>query len=142
MSTKDQALAETFFALRRQPHPGVASVGAPAQSPYVVDKGFESQANHTAWWTIYGAQVICPPKRNSRTSWPKPLRRWLAGVRQIVETVNEKLRHTFRLDRERPHVLSGLQARLAAKIALHNFCIWLNEQLGRPRLAFADLVDW
>jgi len=46
------------------------------------------------------------------------------------------------LDRERPHELSGFQARLAAKIALHNFCIWLNEQLGRPRLAFTDLVDW
>jgi len=27
-------------------------------------------------------------------------------------------------------------------MALHNFCIWLNEQLGRPRLAFLDLVDW
>jgi hypothetical protein len=29
---------------------------------------------------------------------------------------------------------------LAAKIALHNFCIWLNVQLGRPGLAFADSV--
>jgi hypothetical protein len=44
-STKDQPLAETFFALRRQPHPGLASVGAPAQSPYVVDKGFEGAAD-------------------------------------------------------------------------------------------------
>jgi hypothetical protein len=141
-STKDQPLAETFFALRRQPHPGVASVGTSARSPYIVDKGFEGQANHAAWWTVYGAQVICPPRRNSKRPWPKPWRRWLAGVRQIVETVYEKLHHTFRLDRERPHDLSGLQARLAAKMALHNFCIWLNEQLGRPRLAFADLVDW
>jgi len=141
-STKDQPLAETFFALRRQPHPGLASVGAPARGPYVVDKGFEGQANQRAWWRSYGAQVICPPKRNSKTPWPKRLRRWLAGVRQIVETVYEKLHHTFRLDRERPHELSGFQARLAAKIALHNFCIWLNEQLGRPRLAFTDLVDW
>ena len=141
-STKDQPLADTFFALRRHPHPGLASVGAPARGPYVVDKGFEGQANQRAWWRGYGAQVICPPKRNSKTPWPKRLRRWLAGVRQIVETVYEKLHHTFRLDRERPHDLSGLQARLAAKIALHNFCIWLNEQLGRPRLAFTDLVDW
>jgi DDE family transposase len=141
-STKDQPLAETFFALRRQPHPGLASVGAPARGPYVVDKGFEGQANQRAWWRSYGAQVICPPKRNSKTPWPKRLRRWLAGVRQMVETVYEKLHHTFRLDRERPHELSGFQARLAAKIALHNFCIWLNEQLGRPRLAFTDLVDW
>ena len=141
-STKDQPLAETFFALRRHPQPGLASVGAPARSPYVVDKGFEGQANLRAWWTTYGAQVICPPRRNSKRPWPKPWRRWLAGVRQIVETVNEKLHHTFRLDRERPHELSGLQARLVAKIALHNFCIWVNDQRGRPRLAFADLVDW
>ena len=141
-STKDQPLAETFFALRRWPQPGLPSVGAPALGPYVVDKGFEGQENHTMWRQTYGAQVICPPKRNSKIPWPKALRRWLAGVRQIVETVYEKLFHTFRLDRERPHELSGFQTRLAAKIALHNFCICLNEQLGRPRLAFTDLVDW
>jgi hypothetical protein len=35
-----------------------------------------------------------------------------------------------------------LRARLAARVALHNFCIWLNERLGRPRLAFADLLGW
>jgi hypothetical protein len=62
-------------------------------------------------------------------------------VRQSVETVYDKLFPTVRLDRERPHDLSGFRARLAAKIALHNFCIWVNEQLGRPRLAFTDLVD-
>ena len=141
-SPKEQPLAETFFALRRSPQPGLASVGGPARSPYGVDKGFEGEANHTAWWTTYGAQVIGPPRRNSKRPWPKPWRRWLAGIRQMVETVKETLHHTFRLDRERPHALSGLQARLAAKIALHNFCIWLNEQLGRSRLAFTDLVDW
>ena len=48
----------------------------------------------------------------------------------MVETVYDKLFHTFRLDRERPHELDGFQARWAAKIALHNFCIWCNEQLG------------
>src|SRR4029453_8350369 len=76
-SPKDQPLAETFFALRRQPHPGLGSGGAPAQSPYIVDKDFEGQVNHRAWWTTYGAQVICPPKRNSKPPWTKPLRRWL-----------------------------------------------------------------
>jgi hypothetical protein len=92
------------------------------------------------WREDYGAVVICAPKRNSRHPWPRPWRRWLAGLRQIVETVNGCLDHTFRLNRERPHALDGFQARLVAKAALHNFCIWLNEQLGRPRLAFADLI--
>jgi hypothetical protein len=141
-STQDQLLADTFFALRRQPHPQLPSVGAPARGPDVVDKGFEGQANQARWWQAYGALGICAPKRNSRTPWPKALRRWLAGVRQVVETVYDKLFHTFRLDRERPHDLSGFWTRLAAKIALHHFCMWLNEHLGRPRLAFADLVDW
>jgi hypothetical protein len=141
-SAKDQPLTATFFALRRHPQPGLPSVDAPACGPYVVDKGFAGQANQQTWWQAYGAQVICPPKRNSRAPWPKRLRRWLAGVRQIVETVYEKLWQTFRLDRERPHDLSGLQARLVAKMVLHNFCIWVNEQLGRPRLACADLVNW
>jgi hypothetical protein len=140
-STNDPPLADTFFALRRPP-PRVPSVGSPAWGPYVVDKGFEGQANQARWGQTYGAEVICPPKRHSQTPWPKALRRWLAGGRQIVETVDDKLFYTFRLDRERPHDLSGFWARLAAKIALHNFCIWLNEQLGRPRLAFTDLVDW
>ena len=32
-STKDQPLAETFFALRRHPHPGLRSVGANSTAP-------------------------------------------------------------------------------------------------------------
>jgi hypothetical protein len=141
-STKAHRLAETFFARRRSPPPGLASVGGPARRPYGVDKGVEGQANHATWWRPYGAHVIGPPRRHSQRPWPQSRRRGLAGVRQSVETVHDQLQHTLRLDRERPQALSGLQARLAAKIALHHFCIGLNEQLGRSRLAFTDLVDW
>jgi hypothetical protein len=86
-STQAHPLAETFFALRRYRPPGLARVGPPACGPYVVDKGFEGRAKPETWWKAYGAQVICPPKRNSQSPGPKRLRRWLAGVRQSVETV-------------------------------------------------------
>ena len=141
-STKDQPLAETFFAVRGAPQPALPSVGAAAQGPYLTDTGFEGQARHQHWQQDYGAVVICAPKRNSSQPWSQYGRRWLAGLRQIVETVNGTLLHVFRWDRERPHALEGFQARLAAKMALHNFCIWLNQQLGRPPLAFADLLAW
>jgi len=141
-STKDQPLAETFLAVRHQPHPRLPSVGAPAQGSYVTDKGFEGTAWHQHWQQAYGAEVIGAPKHNSKRPWSRAWRRWLAGIRQIVETVNGCLHQGFRLNRERPHDLNGFGARLAAKITLHNFCIWFNEQLGRPRLAFADLIDW
>lgn len=141
-STQDQPLAETCCARRRPPPPGLASGGAPACGAYVVAKGFEGHAKQVTWWRAYGAQVLCPPKRHSRAPGPKRLRRWVAGVRQSVETVDEQLWHTFRLDRERPPELSGWQARWAAKMARHNCCMWFNGQLGRPLLAFTDLVDW
>jgi Transposase DDE domain len=141
-SSHDVRMAETFFAVRQTPHPQLPSVGKVGCGVYVTDKGFAGRTNQQRWREIYNAEVIAPPQRNSKTPWSKPWRRWLAGIRQIVETVNDKLHHTFRLQRERPHDWSGLQARLTAKVALHNFCIWFNQQLGRPNLAFADLIDW
>jgi hypothetical protein len=142
-STADQRMAETFFAVRAKPNPRLIGVGSAFFSgPYVVDKGFEGAENHRRWFDHYGAQVICPPKCNAHEVWPKRLRRWVAGIRQIIESVYEKLFNAFGLWEERPHELGGLRARLAARVALHNFCIWLNVQLARPRLAFADLLGW
>ncbi len=143
-STKDQPLAETFFALRSsEAHARLGSVGSAALGPYVADKGFEGEENHQRWLESYGVRIVCPPKGNGRKRrWPKRLRRWAASIRQIIETVYEKLHDTFGLRRERPHDMAGLRTRLAARVALHNFCIWLNEQLGRPRLALADLLGW
>ena len=138
----DNPMAETFFALRHDPDPRLLSVGLAMPRPYVADKGFSGRENRARWHSLYRAQLISPPTRRSRHPWPKSLRRWLASLRQIVETVYDKLHHTWRLARERPHELAGFQARLAAKSALHNFCIWLNQQLDRPNLAFADLIDW
>jgi hypothetical protein len=143
-STAEEPLAETFFAVRATPNPRLLSVGSAFWGTYyVADKGFEGAEDRWRWLECYGAEVIHPPKRNSRKrSWSKRLRRWLAGIRQIVETVYDKLFNTFGLWRERPHEIGGLRARLAARVALHNFCIWLNDRLGRPRLAFADLLGW
>jgi Transposase DDE domain len=142
-STKDQRLAESFLAQRAgllPPWPG-AGRAAPSGT-YVADKGFEGEEWHARWSQVYGARVIVPPKRSVPAAWSPALRRWQAGLRQIVETVHDRLLSTFGLEHERPHALDGLLARLAAKVALHNFCLWLNVHLGRPPLAFADLIDW
>jgi hypothetical protein len=141
-STADQPLAETFFALRANPDPRLISVGGAFSGIYVADKGFEGTENHRRWLECYGAEVVHPPKRNSKKPWSKRLRQWVASLRQIVETVYDKLFNAFGLWRERPHEMGGLRARLAARVALHNFCIWLNDHLGRPRLKFADLMGW
>jgi hypothetical protein len=145
-NAKDQTLAETFFELRATNASLLPSVGNATSEYYVLDKGFEGQLRHQNWHHAYGAKVVCAPKRSRNPlvaqKWPKELRRWLASVRQIIETVNGKLVQTFRLEKERPHDLVGFMARLAAKVALHNFCFWQNVQLGCDSLAFAELIDW
>jgi hypothetical protein len=161
-SAKDQPFAEAFFAARAERRAGrepcveprafsgdprvcLPSAGDPAERVYLADKGFQGRHLHRRWRECYGAEVIAPPQDNqvaAKHPWPKGLRKALAGMRQIVETAIEKLEHAFGLLDERPHCLAGFSARLAARAALHNFCIWINRQLRRPGLAFADLVRW
>jgi hypothetical protein len=139
---KDQPLAEAFFAARATNDPRLATVGHPTGEPYVADSGFIGEARHRLWLDAAGARVLCPPYRSAKRNWPRALRRWLSSLRQVIESVNGKLLLTFRLERDRPHELSGFHARLAAKVALHNFCCSLNRSLGHPLLAFADLLGW
>src|SRR5262249_24288877 len=141
-NTKDQVLAETFLAARKSPQPRLPGVGRPAGEPYQADSGFIGAKRHADWADAYGAHLICPPYRSATNNSPPALRRWLGGLRQILESVNAKLVCCFRLDKDRPHALDGFQARLAAKVALHNACCWLNRHLGRDTLAFATLLGW
>lgn len=139
-SVNDRPLAEMLLALRRQPHPRLPSAGRPAAGVYLADKGFEGAAATTRWREQWGAEVIVPPRRTAHAAWPPDWCRWFAGLRQLVETVFGKLHQLFRLGQERPHHLSGFQTRLAAKVALHNFCLWFNITTGRDKLAFTELI--
>lgn len=141
-NTNDRRLADTFLAVRHAPHPQLPSVGVATTDRYLADKGFTGQSWEAHWARDYHATVLCPPERGHQRTWTPGQRRRLAGRRQIIETVMDKLLNGFRLSRERPHQLAGLQARVAAKIALHNVCLWLNQRAGRRPLAFAGLIDW
>lgn len=140
-NVKEQRQAETFLAARRRPHPALPTVG-PRADAYLADAGFAGEDNRRRWRDAYGAVVVTPPQSNSARPWPAALADWLRRHRQVAETAFAALLAATRLRADRPHALDGFQARLAATIALHNFCLWLNAQLGRRPLAFADLVAW
>lgn len=141
-STHDRVLADTFLALRARPDPRLPSVGHPVAGVYLADAGFSGRARQARWAAADGAVVVCPPQPTAAHAWPRPWRRWLAGHRQLVETVTDRLLTAYRLDAERPHTLDGLQARLAAKVALHNFVLATNRAAGRPALAIAEVMGW
>lgn len=141
-SANDRALAETLLAQRAEAPPTLPSVGVTSTGVYVADSGFAGVECEARWLADHHAQLVAPPQPGSGRRWSRAERRWLAGRRQIVETVIGRLEGAFRLERERPHTLAGFLARLAAKMALHNVCLWLNRQRGQPPLALADLFGW
>jgi hypothetical protein len=141
-STNDRALAETLFAGRTAPAPRLPSVGSAASGVYLADTGFAGTECEAHWVAGYRAQVVAPPQDIAKGAWPVRDRRWLAGLRQVVESVIDRLLEPFGLDTERPHTLDGFQTRLAAKMALHNVCLWLNRTHGEPDLALAHLPGW
>jgi hypothetical protein len=141
-SAKEQPMTETLLALRNQARPAIPSIGKPALGYYAADQGLAGDKTHERWRILYGGDVISKPLVNSKTVWPRALRRWLHSIRQLVETAYSWQMDFFRLDKIRSHDITGFHASIAAKVALRNFCIWLNKRAGRPLLAFADLLGW
>jgi hypothetical protein len=142
-STKDQPMAGELFRYRKQPHWSMPWIGRPAASQvYLSDKGFSGPKRHVEWFLETEAVLTCAPQKGHGTPWPQLHERAIASMRQIVETVHEKLLRKFRLQNERPHDITGLFSKLCAKSALHNACIWMNRQLGRADLAFTELLGW
>jgi hypothetical protein len=140
-SAKDQPLAETLLAARRFPTLGLPGAGSYADL-YLMDTGFHGHKLHHHWRLDYDALILCKPNPYDAHAWDKPMRRWFSGLCQIIATTIDKILNWFRLLQLRPHTLGGFHVQVAAKSLAHNIFIGLNLQLGRPPLAFADLLDW
>ena len=107
---------------------------------YLTDKGFASPRWEQRWRAVYQAEVITTPPRSFRRAWSTATYRWAAGHRQVVEQVIDQLKDLFALERHRAKTLSGLLARLAAKVTAFTLGEWLNVQHHRPLRHLADLL--
>ena len=84
--------------------------------------------------------LLAPTKVNARTPMPAPLVRLIAHFRQAIETLNSQLAGQFNVERNRAKCLSGLRARVQAKLTAHTLGISLNQQAGQPLLALKALA--
>jgi hypothetical protein len=71
---------------------------------------------------------------------PEKDSRRAAGKRQIIEGVIGQLKDLFGLERPRAKTLSGLLARLAAKVSVYTCGQFLNVRLSRPLRQLACLL--
>ena len=85
--------------------------------------------------------VLLTPKRaNQREQLSAALTQAITHFRQAIETVNSQLAGQFQIERNWAKCVSGLCARIQAKLTAHTLGLYLNCLLGRPLLALQDLA--
>jgi hypothetical protein len=85
--------------------------------------------------------VLLTPKRvNQKAQQPDWLTRTINHFRQLIETLNSQLAGQFHIEANKAKSMTGLCARLNAKLAAHTIGVYLNCLLGRPLLQLKDLA--
>ena len=115
------------------------AAGRISPSPYVADDGFFGAVWQTHWLRDYGSVVLTARSYTGPNS--RLLSREHHSRRQIVETVNGRLKDTFNLHFPKARSMWGLLSRVAAKLTALNLGIYLNRYFGRPDLALATLFN-
>ena len=95
------------------------------------DKAYISQPKADELLVHNQLRLLTLPRRNQKVQLSAQMRRWLNGVRQIVETVNGQLTEQFHIEKNHAHTFLGLCTRLYAKLTAHTLCIYMNRLLGR-----------
>lgn len=70
--------------------------------------------------------LLTIPRRNQKQQLPKPIRKLLNRVRQIIETVNGQLTEQFNIETNHAHTFWGLCTRLISKLTAHTLSIYIN----------------
>lgn len=85
--------------------------------------------------------VLLTPKRaNQHGQLPREVTALISHFRQLIETINSQLADQFRIETNKAKCMSGLVARLQAKLAAHTLGLYLNVLSGRPLLDLKALA--
>jgi len=106
---------------------------------YLTDRGLKGAWWEQHWLTAYQTLVLTPDSYGGEEA--TGLRRLHSSFRQVIEDVNEHLSDDLGLNRIGARSVSGLLARVAAKLLAFNIGLWLNKLFGRPAFALATLFS-
>jgi hypothetical protein len=87
-----------------------------------------------------GVVLLTPKRVNQRQQHPAWLTQAITHFRQAIETLNSQLVDQFHVEINKAKCMTGLCARLQAKLAAHTMGVYLNCLLGRPLMHLKDLA--
>jgi hypothetical protein len=89
---------------------------------------------------FHGVTLLTPHRTNQHDQLPAALTHLVNHFRQMIETINSQLAGQFNIETNKAKCMSGLLARLQAKLAAHTLGLYLNVVMGRPLRALAALA--
>lgn len=95
------------------------------------DKAYINAETAAELWQLNRLHLQTLPRKNQKEQLPKPARRLINSVRQIIETVNGQLDEQFNIETNHAHTFWGLCSRLYSKLTAHTLCIYINCLLGK-----------
>ena len=104
------------------------------------DKAYINALLQSELHELHGVTLLTAQRENQHQQLPDGLRRLVTHFRQMIETVNSQLAGQFSIEVNRAKSMSGLLARLQAKLAAHTLGMYLNVITGQPLRARAALA--
>jgi hypothetical protein len=89
---------------------------------------------------LHGVTLLTPQRENQQVQLPEGLGRLVSHFRQMIETINSQLAGQFAIETNKSKSMSGLLARVMAKLAAHTLGLYLNVITGQPLRALAALA--
>lgn len=89
---------------------------------------------------LHGVTLLTPQRDNQLMQVPAGLTRLVSHFRQMIETINSQLAGQFNIELNKAKSMSGLLARVQAKVAAHTLGLYLNVMTGQPLRALAALA--
>lgn len=106
----------------------------------VGDKGYVDEGKQASLAARQDVLLLTPKRRNQHVQLPPGLTSLISHFRQMIETVNSQLADQFQIETNKAKCMSGLVARLHAKLAAHTFCLYINVLMGRSLLDLKALA--
>ena len=89
---------------------------------------------------FHGVTLLTPHRTNQHDQLPAALTHLVNHFRQMIEPINSQLAGQFSIETNKAKCMSGLLARLQAKLAAQTLGLYLNVVMGRPLRALAALA--
>ena len=103
----------------------------------IADKGYRS-AEFEHFLNSHNMTLIRPALKNEA---PRPGKRFLRPLRQIIESVNQTFKGQLDLERHGGRSFDGVAARVLQRLLALTAVIWRNEQEGLPVLRSLTAYD-